>query len=134
MVTTPLRCVCLSVLLAFATSCAGPPSHRVPRKARVVGGGSDVTFTAPEPGIIYLYDLEKQRVIASALLGQGETLCVEGHTGKAYVVWAGPPETSTTFRATFEDLIVYFVPLRDLDLGTPGGGASAPQGAAKPAG
>jgi hypothetical protein len=80
-----------------------PSIHMVPTEARLVGGGTDIDFTAPESGIAFLYDWSESKAVLSRSLQKGETLKIR----KGAVV-------ESTGVATAADPGLYFLPERAL--------------------
>ncbi len=106
-----------TLLLVLGGGCGAPvartqPSiHMIPTEARLAGGGVDIDFTAPEPGVAFLYDWEETRVALSRSLRKGETLKVRHGrvVNEANSVDSG--------ESTYHDMGLFFVPDRELKLG-----------------
>jgi hypothetical protein len=95
----------LTGLLAGVTLLGGGCRSTVPERARQVGGGVDMQFTAPTNGLIYLVDTKEKAILLSRSVTQGEAF--RFFQGK---VEFGEQSFDVPYTGRARDLKLYFEP------------------------
>jgi hypothetical protein len=95
----------LAGLIAGAALIGAGCQSTVPERARHVGGGFDVQYTAPTNGLIYLVDTEEETILLSRSVQQGDQF--RYFQGKAEFA---EESFDVDYKGKARDLKLYFEP------------------------